>query len=221
MFQKLVLIKPLILIVFVTLTFKTTVAQNQKKNRVPLTTLLDKISNKHKIFFTYSANLLSNKIIQEDGFINLSLKETISLLEKLTSFSFDDLGNNYYVIYGKKHLSKKIILNKEKTFINSSITVDKILSSSKINVRGIVLSSDNKPLSKATLQEAKFLFGTTTNLDGTFNFEIEKDNNITISFLGHKSKTLKLLPNTFNTIVLVSGQELDEVQVLGSETRIE
>ena len=105
MFQKLVLIKPLILIVFVTITFKTTVAQNQKKNRIPLTTLLDKISNKHKTFFTYSANLLSNKVIQEDGFINLSLKETISLLEKLTPFSFDDLGNNYYVIYVKKHIS--------------------------------------------------------------------------------------------------------------------
>ena len=219
MFQKLVLIKPLILLVFVTLTFKTTVAQNQKKNRIPLTTLLDKISNKHKTFFTYSANLLSNKVIQEDGFINLSLKETISLLEKLTPFSFDDLGNNYYVIYVKKHISKKTILNKEKTTINNAINVDKTSSSSKINVRGIVLSSDNTPLSRATLQEAKFLFGTTTNLDGTFNFNIEKDNNITISFLGHKSKTQKLLPNTFNTIVLVAGQELDEVQVLGSRNK--
>ena len=85
MVRKLVFIKR-ILIVFVTFTFQTTSAQEQEKNTIPLARLLDEISNKYKIFFTYNANLLNNKYIQEKGFANLTLKESISLLKKLTPF---------------------------------------------------------------------------------------------------------------------------------------
>ena len=82
MVRKLVFIK-LILIVFVTFIFQTTTAQEYQKKTIPLARLLDKISNEHKIFFTYSANLLKNKYIQEEGFVKLSLKESISLLKKI------------------------------------------------------------------------------------------------------------------------------------------
>ena len=78
MVQKLVIIK-LILIVFVTFYFQNTTAQEFKNKTIPLTTLLDKMSNDYKVFFTYSANLLKNKFIQEKGFKDLSLKESIFL----------------------------------------------------------------------------------------------------------------------------------------------
>tara|TARA_B100000795_G_scaffold255087_1_gene226478 strand:- start:2812 stop:5748 length:2937 start_codon:yes stop_codon:yes gene_type:complete len=218
MVRKLVFIK-LILIVFVTFIFQTTTAQEYQKKTIPLARLLDKISNEHKIFFTYSANLLKNKYIQEEGFVKLSLKESISLLKKITPFLFDDLGNNYYVIYTKKEGDKKKILTQENALLNNDFSIDTIFNRYKIIVRGIVLSSDNRPLIGATLQEKKSLEGTTTDIDGTFEFEIQQENNITISFLGHNSKTLKLLPNIFHTITLLSGQELDEVQVLGSRNK--
>ena len=218
MAQKLVFTK-LILLIFVTFTYQTTVGQEYKKKTISLAVLLDKISNEHKIFFTYNANLLSNKYIQEAGFVNLSLKESISLLEKITPFLFDDLGNNYYVIYYKKSDYKNKYLSKEKVIFLNSIGLDSVFKGDTVMVRGIVLSSENTPLSGATLQETASLEGTTTNKDGTFEFEMLYKNNVTISFIGHHSKTLQLSPDIFHTIVLLSGEELDEVQLLGSRNK--
>ena len=218
MLQKLVFIK-FILLVFVTLTFQIATGQERSKKTIPLTVLLDKISNNHKIFFTYNANLLKKKYIQEEGFANLTLKESISLLKKLTSFLLEDLGNNYYVIYQKKGITKKNFIPKEQTIFSKNISIDSSSNNNRILVRGIVLSSDNTPLNGATLQENKSLDGNTTNKDGTFEFEIQKENNITISFLGHNSKTVQLKPYIFQTITLLSGQELEEVQIVGSRNK--
>lgn len=218
MLQKLVFIK-FILLVFVTLTFQIATGQERSKKTIPLTVLLDKISNNHKIFFTYNANLLKKKYIQEEGFANLTLKESISLLKKLTSFLLEDLGNNYYVIYQKKGNTKKNFIPKEQTIFSKNISIDSSSNNNRILVRGIVLSSDNTPLNGATLQENKSLDGNTTNKDGTFEFEIQKENNITISFLGHNSKTVQLKPYIFQTITLLSGQELEEVQIVGSRNK--
>ena len=204
MVQKLVI--KLILIVFVTFYFQNTTAQEFKNNTIPLTTLLDNMSNDYKVFFTYSANLLKNKFIQEKGFKDLSLKESIFLLQKITPFLFDDLGNSYYVIYPKKENDKKKFLAKNKNILSRDIFIDSTFKSNKIIVRGIVLSSDNTPLGGATLQEKESLEGTTTNRDGTFEFETQKENNITISFLGHNSKTISLKPNIFQSITLLSGK---------------
>ncbi|AUC85623.1 TonB-dependent receptor [Polaribacter sp. ALD11] len=218
MVQKLVFIK-LILLVSVAFTSQKIVAQEHKQKSIPLATLLDKISNEHKIFFTYNANLLSGKKIQEKGFANLSLSESISLLEKITPFLFDDLGNSYYVIYAKQKYGKRKIHSKGNTVFSKSVLIDSTFNKKRVIVRGIVLSSDNIPLSGATLQEKESLAGTTTNSDGTFEFEIQHKNNITVSFLGHNSKTLQLQPKIFHTIVLLSGEELDEVQVVGSRNK--
>jgi iron complex outermembrane receptor protein len=218
MAQKLVYIK-LIVFIFVTFSYQITIAQEQTKKTIPLVTLLNKISNTHKIFFTYKANLLSNKQIQEEAFINLSLKESISLLKKLTPFLFDDLGNNYYVIYPKKETNINASYYSKKTLSFKNINLDSTFKNRKTILRGVVLSSDNIPLSGATLQEKGSLIGSTTGKDGSFEFEIYKSNNITISFLGHNSKTLYLNPNIYNTITLLSGQELEEVQIVGSRNK--
>jgi iron complex outermembrane receptor protein len=218
MTKKSVFIKFSVLI-FAVFIFQTALSQEHKKQIIPLATLLDKISNQHKIFFTYNTNLLSNKFIQEEGFVNLSLKESISLLEKLTSFLFDDLGNNYYVIYTKKEWDIRKNHQKGEAVSMTGFDVDSVYFGSKIIVKGIVLSSDNTPLSGATLHEKQQEIGATTSVDGTFEFEVVYNNLITVSFLGHNSKTLKLSPNKFHTITLLSGQELDEVQIVGSRNK--
>ncbi len=205
MFKKLIFIK-LILYIFITFTNQKTIAQQHPKNTISLEKLLDKISNEYKILFTYNSNLLNNLEIQEEGFIDLSLKESISLLEKLTPFLFDDLGNNYYVIYPKESTYKKNYFLNNNTIKRN--TNDSINKKNRFFARGVVLSSDNTPLIGATLQEDKSLAGTTTKKDGSFEFEIYDNSNITFSFIGHKSKTVKLTPNIFNVIVLLSGQEL-------------
>jgi iron complex outermembrane receptor protein len=218
MTKQLVFLK-LILIVFISFTFQTALAQTKSKNTIPLAALLNKISNTHEIFFTYNANLLLNKKIQEAGFRNLSLKASISLLEKLTPFLFDDLGNNYFVIYSKEEVAKKKLLSQGTTFFSKDAIIDSTFNNNQIIVRGIVLSSDNTPLIGAALQEKESLTGITTNRDGTFEFKVQNNNTIAISFLGHESKILNLKPNVFHSIVLLSGEELDEVQVVGSRNK--
>ena len=74
---------------------------SQKKTLL-ITQLLDTLSKKHKIHFTYKSNLLKNKIVDIEPFNKLSLKKSIDLLKKTTSLNLDYLGNNYYVIYAEK-----------------------------------------------------------------------------------------------------------------------
>lgn len=193
--------------------------QNQEQKQIPLSVLLNKISNKHKIFFTYNVNLLLNKFIYEEGFKDLSLEESISLLEKLTPFVIDDLGNNYYVVYYKKDAESVKSKDKNKPTFRTNVSLDTIYKGQKITVKGIVLSSDNTPLTGATLQEENSLVGITTNKDGIFEFDIPKNNLIKVSFLGHESKKLTLTANKFHTITLLAGQELEEVKIVGSRNK--
>lgn len=218
MIQKSVFIKFLVL-VFGLFIFQISVAQESKNKSILLTTLLDKISNAHKVFFTYNANSLSKKTVQEEGFTNLSLKESIALLQELTSFLFDDLGNNYFVIYNKKEFEEQKINSKKKIAATKNTGIDTNFTTNKITVKGVVLSSDNSPLIGATLQEEGSLKGITTNIDGVFEVEINKTTIFKISYLGHNSKRVELNPNKFNTIILMSGQELDEVQIVGSRNK--
>ncbi|WP_394365381.1 TonB-dependent receptor [Polaribacter butkevichii] len=120
-------------------------------------------------------------------------------------------------MYLKNFGSNKKPVSKERTTVSK--TINRTFKKNKTVFRGIILSSDNTPLSGATLQEEGSLDGTTTNKDGTFEIKIQHKNNITVSFIGHNSKTIQLKPNVFNTIVLLSGQELEEVQVIGSRNK--
>ncbi len=189
-----------------------------QENTVLLTTLLDEISNKHKIFFTYDTNLLTNKRIQREGFVNLSLKQSIVLLQKLTSYYFDDLGNNYYVIYAKKY-SK----NQENTLKNlvskTDYKRDSINQEERFIIKGIVLNSENTPINGATLQETETKIGVTTNKDGLFELATQKNATIIISHVGYASKIQTFNELKFYTITLESGQELDEIHIVGSRNQ--
>ena len=216
--QKLIILK-LVWILCLISTCHLTKAQTKTNTEIELSQLLNKISNEHKVFFTYDSNLIGNRLVQESGFLNLSLKESISLLQKLTPFNFDDLGNDYYVVYSKYEAPKRRSKFKGDVSNYTTINIDSTLRYKTVTVKGIVLSSDNIPLSGATLKDNKSLFGTTANSDGTFQFNIQRDNNIVVSFLGHETKTLQLTAKKFHTIVLVSGQELDEVKIVGSRNK--
>ncbi len=219
MAKRLIFLRSL-LFLFVVLTYQTTKAQETQDNIVDLSLLLDKISNKHKVFFTYEANLIINKKIKGEGFLNLTLKESINLLEKITSLTFDDLGNNYFVIYSKKEAITKSVKTKivENTLLKNSVKDSTIIKKEQI-LRGVVLSSDNTPLPGAAIQNTSTLNGVVTDSDGVFSIKSEKEIIIKVSFLGHDSKTLKLTPNKFHTIILSSGEELDEIKIVGSRNK--
>lgn len=197
------------------------VSQNKEKKDIPLASLLNKISAKHKIFFTYDTNLITNKVIQEEGFSNLNLEKSISLLTKLTPFTYDYLGNNYYVVYVKNNTVKQLTKasTNKLSLSGSASTIDSTITKDKNYISGLVLSSDNEPLVGATIQNISSLSGTSTNIDGTFQIISEDENIFIISFLGHHSKTLHLYPDKFYTIILESGEELNEVTIVGSRNK--
>lgn len=125
------------------------IAQKSNTKKIPLTSLLDSLSKRHNVFFTYNSIYFETKQVDIRFSKIKSLKKTLQLLEKNTSFYFDNLGNNYYVVYNKvppnkkssdlllstKALQKNIQLNevvitgnrtKPRTILDSPIPIDNI-----------------------------------------------------------------------------------------------
>ena len=215
-----ILIRIKILLFFLVATTSQSIsAQEKKEETVLLTTLLDQISNEHKIFFTYDTNLIINKKIQQKGFVNLTLKQSISLLQKLTSYYLDDLGNSYYVIYAEKASAKKKLETQEKINFIKTSKEDSLNIKKFVTVKGIILSTENTPLHGATLQKEKGSLGVTTNKDGLFELRTTRNTPITISYVGYTTKTQTFQENKFYTITLATNQQLDEIYIVGSRNQ--
>jgi len=106
MLQKKLIIN-LLLICCTFIFCNSTTAQENTSKKILFTSLLDSLSKKHNIFFTYNSKYFEKKKVSISFLKLKELKKTLHLLEKNTSFYFDDLGNNYYVIYIKKPSVKK------------------------------------------------------------------------------------------------------------------
>ncbi len=101
MLQKKLIIH-LLLICSTSLFYNSITAQENPSSKILFTSLLDSLSKKHHVFFTYNSKYFEKKKVDIHFLKSTSLKNTLRLLEESTSFYFDDLGNNYYVIYIKK-----------------------------------------------------------------------------------------------------------------------
>lgn len=121
-------------------------AQSSSQKKVLFTELLDSVSKKYNVFFTYNSKRFKNKRVNFSNLDHQSLKEVLIQLEKHTSCSFEDLGNNYFVISQKKSEYKTTITNhkitekslqleevvitgnrtKPRTILNSPIPIDNI-----------------------------------------------------------------------------------------------
>ncbi len=110
MLQKKLIIN-LLLICSTFIFCNTITAQEKADTKILFTSLLDSLSKKHNVFFTYNSKYFEKKEVDIHFLKSTSLKKTLDLLEKTTSFYFDDLGNNYYVIYIKKPSFKELKKN--------------------------------------------------------------------------------------------------------------
>lgn len=206
------------LILFVVFFISHHFTQSQNQKYVPLAKVLDDISEKHNVFFTY--NPLSIKIITVAAapFKDLSLKKSLSLLEKTTPYSIDYLGNNYYVLYISS--SKKIgqINNYNSKNAISNPTDSIVTKQSKNIIRGIVLDQFYQPIQKTNVIEEHTQNGTITKNDGTFELELFESNSLIFSHIGYKTQIIA--PDThFLKVFLKSGIELDEVLIVGSRNK--
>ena len=87
-----------------------------------------------------------------------------------------------------------------------------------INVKGIVIDSNNNPLENVQIIEISTKKGTTTNKNGTFALNnIPVNGKLTFSFIGYKSKTIPV-KEYMKVVLEESVSDLDLVVVSASRT---
>ncbi len=186
----------------------------QKKQYIPLSDALENISDKHRVYFTYNPLVIKTDTIDITPFNKLSLQQSISLLKKLTSYKIESLGNSYYVIFK----ARQSYTNNQDPKNNITSKVNSIKNGTSIEknyIKGVVLNEYYEPIQKANVIEDNTNNGTITRRDGSFELLLLNNNPLTISHIGFSNETL--IPNQkYNTIILKSGVQLDEVLIVGS-----
>jgi iron complex outermembrane receptor protein len=149
--------------------------QKTSSDKILFTQLLDSISTKYGVFFTYNSASFDKKQVAVSFLKRKSLRKTLHALEKDTSYYFDNLGNKYYVVYSKEpstdtslqkgiQLSEVVITGnrtKSRTILNSpnpidNIYLDELKSSGKNSLDEMLtykipsFNSQNQAISDAT-----------------------------------------------------------------------
>lgn len=86
-------------------------------------------------------------------------------------------------------------------------------------VKGVVTSTQNEPLIGVTIKVENSATGTITDFDGNFTIAAKPENNLVFSYVGHKTKTVKVGTETFLNVILEENSEiLNELVVIGYGT---
>jgi len=133
----------------------TVIAQENSSKKIFLTSLLDSLSKKHNVFFTYNSNIFKKKQVDITFLKSASLKETLQSLEKNTSFYFDDLGNNYFVVYIKTSSidKSKTTISNEKSLIKGIQLDEVVITGNRTKPRTILDSP--VPIDNIDIKELK------------------------------------------------------------------
>ncbi|WP_299123605.1 TonB-dependent receptor [uncultured Tenacibaculum sp.] len=190
------------------------------QKKVAVTQLLDSLSKRHNIHFTYKSDLLKNKTLDLNTFDNLSLNKSIELLKQKTSLTLDYLGNNYYVIYAKDTPKSTNTLKVQDTSTSNQIISDSIQKTNNtFFVKGIILNKKLQPIEGASIIENNTQNGTISLSDGTFSLSIKNVNNlIKISHVGYLNQTIEFQKKQLK-VILKDDLFLDEVHIVGSRNK--
>ncbi len=180
---------------------------------VTLSDFLTDISNKHKVFFTYNPSLVSKTLLNPSEYNYSKLDMIIRKLENKTTFDFEYLGNNYYVVYHKK--VEKVKVGKVVTSKKLAFATANDLPVLQNLVSGKVVDEDGNPLAGASVVLMGTTTGTTTDFDGNFTIEADIGSTLLISYIGFGSKEVVVSEGAMN-VTLVAGVELAEAIVIGS-----
>ena len=190
---------------------------SQEPNYIPLADALENISDKHDIYFTYNPLIIKTDKVYITPFQNLSLKQSITLLKKVTSYKIEYLGNKYYVIFkpDKNYAYNDSTIRFKDDSEKNIDSIKQINFEKRVIVRGIVLDEYYNPIHKANVIENNTKNGTITRRDGSFELKLLKNNPLMISHVGFANEMI--LPNqNYIQVVLKSGVQLDEVFIVGS-----
>lgn len=86
------------------------------------------------------------------------------------------------------------------------------------SISGSVVDSENQPLPGASVVEKGTTNGTTTDFDGKYSLTVGDNATLVFSFIGYTSVEVAVSGQSIINITLKSGQDLDEVVVVGSRS---
>jgi iron complex outermembrane receptor protein len=193
-------------------------AQNTENQTIKLTHFLSKLSEEHQVFFTYDVDLLNDIDVSADQLNNTDLQVIIDYLRRETKLLFDNLGNNYYVIYNDNEQGKASLEIAKKRL---NVTIAAISNSNgkfQFIIKGKVVDVFNNPLADANIIENRSVNGTTTDVNGDFTLLVNSFKNlfITISHIGYMTKVMAIQNEDNIIITLDPGESLNEIQIVGS-----
>lgn len=207
----------------------------------PLTEVLEEISEKFQVFFTYDAELLKDIQVDFDLSEAQHLEEAVNALLETTGLAYEHLGDRYYVIYkdnkrGKKTMKKmkrklqqiqkleqsgSLSLQKHsknqpvKDLNNISQTIKKLNAANKLH--GMVTDEEGQPLIGANIVIKDTRMGTITDIDGEYTLDVPASSNVLIfSYTGYTPLEVEInKQNTIDAVLEVSTTQLAEVVVTG------
>lgn len=219
----------------------TEIAEPHKE---PLTKVLEKISEKFQVFFTYDADLLKEIYVDIDIAKINTLEQVMKPLMRKAKLGFEHLGSNYYVIYqnnrkGRKSFKKKrseyreierlarleTLNNKPKSFDGTTSEATPrplvVRNDSEKVLNGIITDIEGNPLIGANVVVKGTTIGTVTELDGSFRLAVpDNAEALVISYTGFLAREVAIEGrNSFDIQLEENITALNEVVVVGYGTQ--
>ena len=210
-------------------------------SKVSLTSALNQLSNRYKVYFSYDVEILQNKKVSLQKRQGANLEDELKYILKDTGLRFKKVGIKNYVIFLSAKVQKsvrvssrntKTVAEKESRRLDrDSFQLLPILSHKPrtiqsgreaFSVRGLVLDENGLPMIGVNVVlKSNPGTGTITDLDGSFAFDVPNENEILVfSYTGYQTKEVAIKGKLeLNVSMSPDLQTLDEVVVVGFGTQ--
>ncbi len=210
-----------------------------------LTQILEEISEKFQVFFTYDAELLKDIKVDVDLSNADSFDKIVGYLTEQTDLGFEHLGSKYYVIYkddkkglktlkkvkrkvrqlqelentGNLSIQRKSAGQPFKDLETIAYTIQELKAEK--NISGTVTDPDGLALIGANILVKGTDIGTVTDFEGKFTLSVPDDAEALIfSYTGYVTQEVPIGDRTeFNIQLTEDIAALDEVVVVGYGTQ--
>jgi len=179
---------------------------NLQATNASLAQVFKKIEDKTSFRFVYSKDVVYNKMVKEINFKKTRVDEVLKQL-------LADFNLSY------KMINDSLIAVGEPPSANAAVT-------EKIKVSGRITDSTGSPLAKVSVHIRGSSTGTSTNNNGDFSIETEKDDFLEISYVGYTSQLISLQERTISDnsiavsiILKAEAREIEQVVVVGYGTK--
>lgn len=197
----------------------------EEKENVFLKEVLDQMSNRYNVFFTYDVSVVKDIEVSGD-FSDGALEKTLRKLLTDTGLVFQKISPRNYVIVAKSGNEGGNNLSKDYLGDLNSTQIDKISASLDLRtlsvrpldkiVRGVVTdANDGSLLTGANVVVKNSSLGTVTDLDGSFELTVPDDADIlVISYTGYATREVTIGNQSVINVALESEiEQLGEVVI--------